>query len=124
MSEIPSNSAPIPPRIPGLACQAYYNTHPGVPELGMTFLHCGRCLTELQASLHRDMSPRDYARTQIAITADGGLQVWCSRHACNVALISFRAVDERPECTCDGGPQGEGLVSYPHEPHCALCGKE
>lgn len=29
-----------------------------------------------------------------------------------------------PDCTCDGGPQGEGLVSVPHDPSCPLATEE
>ena len=26
--------------------------------------------------------------------------------------------EPEPECICNGGPQGEGMVSLPHESHC------
>ena len=36
-------------------------------------------------------------------------------------LLALGARGWQPaDCTCDGGPQGEGLVSLPHEPHCPL----
>lgn len=35
-------------------------------------------------------------------------------------LAKGRDVPELPDCLCDGGEQGEGLVSIPHEPHCPL----
>lgn len=31
---------------------------------------------------------------------------------------------EWPLCNCAGGPQEEGLVSIPHEPHCPLAVRE
>jgi hypothetical protein len=27
---------------------------------------------------------------------------------------------QEPDCTCDGGPQGEGLDSIPHDPTCPV----
>ncbi len=49
-----------------------------------------------------------------------------------VLLLEVRNMLRRQEdvlfpldrCTCDGGPQGEGLVSIPHEPHCPLAKQE
>lgn len=49
------------------------------------FIHCELCLSELPP----DQSPKEWARTQAGWTEDG-LQVWCSRHECNVVHIDFQ----------------------------------
>ena len=54
-----------------------------------SYVHCGKCIAEWKANFEGVLSPKDYARTQTGITADGSLQVWCNRHECNVAVISF-----------------------------------
>ncbi len=43
----------------------------------------------------------------------------CAESGCQWLRVT--AVDDG--CICDGGPQGEGLVSVPHEPHCPLAGR-
>ncbi len=37
-----------------------------------------------------------------------------------VHLLIEQAQGPDSACTCNGGAQGEGLVSIPHEPHCAM----
>jgi hypothetical protein len=37
-----------------------------------------------------------------------------------VGTVEF--IPHEPECNCNGGEQGEGLVSIPHEPHCPKVG--
>ena len=49
------------------------------------YLHCSRCLDELP----RGVSPQQWTRPDIGFTAIG-LQVWCSRHNCNVMHIDFQ----------------------------------
>jgi hypothetical protein len=48
------------------------------------FIHCALCLAELPA----DTSPQDYRRYDVGWTRLG-LQVWCTRHDCNVVHVDF-----------------------------------
>lgn len=68
--------------------QLVYDTDPGTPNGIEAFIHCARCLDEWEGI--EGLAPRDYAWTQIGVRADGNLQVWCNRHACNVAVIRPR----------------------------------
>lgn len=36
---------------------------------------------------------------------------------------ALAAREQEQQCICDGGDQGEGLVSIPHEPHCPLASR-
>lgn len=66
--------------------EAIYDSSPDT-ELGISaYLHCAKCLSERPAGI----SPADFSRTQIGIHREGW-QVWCNRHACNVAVIAVRA---------------------------------
>jgi hypothetical protein len=90
--------------------QVHYNTAADVPDQIETFMHCGKCLRELPP----DTSPKEYARTQIGVLADGRLQVWCNRHECNVAVLSMTAV---PTTT-----KTKPTVKHAHgEEACAIC---
>src|SRR5678815_5550202 len=63
----------------------------GLPNGITSYIHCGKCITEwreMKMSL-RGISPADYSKTQAGRTEDGGLQVWCNRHECNVAEFTF-----------------------------------
>jgi hypothetical protein len=65
------------------------DTSVGAADAGIYYLHCSRCVDE-QRELFADVtSPRDYARTQVSITASG-LQVFCVRHNINVARLVLR----------------------------------
>lgn len=39
-----------------------------------------------------------------------------------VALVDGLRLEigDKPECTCDGGDQGDGLCAIPHEPTCPV----
>lgn len=73
--------------------QAIYDINRSTPEQGETFFHCARCLKELPEST----APSDWARQQCAITPEGWLQVWCTRHDCNIALIRFEVREEEAD---------------------------
>lgn len=49
-----------------------------------TFFHCRKCIAELPPG----RSPQNYRRYDIGFT-DIGVQVWCTRHNCNVVHIHF-----------------------------------
>lgn len=51
------------------------------------YLHCGLCLDELK-DLDLDLSPQEYQKIQVGWT-EGGIQVWCNRHDCNLVNIDF-----------------------------------
>lgn len=70
--------------------KAVYDTHPDVPEQGVTFYHCGQCNDEKPDGV----SPKQWARQQLAITETGNFQLWCNRHECNIALIRFEMEEE------------------------------
>jgi hypothetical protein len=54
------------------------------------YIHCGLCLQEQKnnEALHTTMSPKDYQRIQVGFTKLG-LQVWCTRHDCNIMHVDF-----------------------------------
>lgn len=56
----------------------------------VSYLHCGRCLAEVQEIAEREgsASPREYAQLEVGWTR-WGLQVWCRRHECNMVHIDF-----------------------------------
>lgn len=73
------------------AMKAVYNTDPNVPEEIESYMHCMKCIEEWKLHGRGKISPREYGRTQVGIRPDGNLQVVCTRHNCNVAVISFVA---------------------------------
>ena len=90
--------------------QVHYDTAMDKPEQMDPVMHCQRCLNEWRNGVDENdeliepQSPKDYARLQIGIHPEG-LQVWCNRHECNVAVISFGLADgPAPEqdlaCAC------------------------
>lgn len=60
------------------------------PEITMYF-NCKKCWDELP----QGMSMQEYSRTQSGLT-DTGLQVWCTRHDCEVVHLHYR---EEPDET-------------------------
>lgn len=60
------------------------------------FLHCGKCLKELPAG----KSPSEWARLSVGWTPRG-LQVWCSRHDCNVMHVDFEGAQHPANLTCN-----------------------
>jgi hypothetical protein len=66
-------------------CQAIYDTDKDIAEQGTRYFNCTKCLQEMPAN----ESPKSWVRTQAAITREGHLQIWCTRHDLNVALISL-----------------------------------
>ena len=65
--------------------KANYDVDPNVPEQGVTYYHCGKCNDEKPYHI----SPKQWARQQLSITETGNFQLWCNRHDCNIALITF-----------------------------------
>ena len=51
------------------------------------FIHCARCLRELPEGI----SPSKWAMLNVGFTRKG-MQVWCTRHQCNVAHIDFEGI--------------------------------
>ena len=94
------------------AVEARYDNDPATANAIGVYLHCGRCLEELKrgvteaGALVAQQAPAEYARTQIGIT-DDGFQVWCNRHDCNVARITFYKPTE-------GGKRGQGQTDRVH----------
>lgn len=72
--------------------RVYYCTSAAVPDLGTSYMHCGKCLKERPA----DQSPMEFARQQMAITVGGMLQLWCTRHEINIAVIAPSVSDKSP----------------------------
>ena len=70
--------------------QVVHDDSIAVPQQGMSFLNCGKCLAELPD----DESPMSYARQQVGMTGEGALQVWCVRHDVNIDTMTFRIVEE------------------------------
>lgn len=50
----------------------------------LTYVQCALCVKEKPA----DITPRDWARFNVGFTTRG-VQVWCTRHECNVMHIDF-----------------------------------
>lgn len=71
--------------MPAPRIQVIYDTRIGVPEEISAYLHCTKCLAERPA----DVSPREYARTQIGVHAKG-FQVVCTRHDVNIAVLELK----------------------------------
>ena len=44
---------------------------------------------------------------------------WDGKNAWGI-LCDLAAIELGPECTCDGGPQGDGLCELPHDPSCPV----
>lgn len=62
-------------------------------SIGSSFLHCAKCLAELPSG----ESPKSWARQQASISRDGRIQIWCTRHDVNIAvvpLLTFTGVDQ------------------------------
>lgn len=52
-----------------------------------TFFHCKYCMLEKPDNV----SAREYGSLEIGLTASGSVQVWCKRHECLVAELSFKS---------------------------------
>ena len=63
-----------------------------------SYLHCGLCLNSRQT----DQSPREWAQLEVGFTSIG-LQVWCKRHAVNVAHIDFQGYQHPANTTRERG---------------------
>lgn len=48
------------------------------------YIRCGKCLEELPPNT----SPQEYARLAVGQTIYG-IQVWCTRHDCNICHVDF-----------------------------------
>jgi hypothetical protein len=70
--------------------KAIYDTDPSVPQQAHMYMHCGKCLEEMPDGV----SPKNWARQQLAVTKEGRFQLWCTRHNCNIALISIEPKEE------------------------------
>ncbi len=59
------------------------------------FIHCARCAREFKDRVPETASesPSTYARLNVAQHKDGGFQIWCVRHSCNVAVITARLAE-------------------------------
>ena len=53
------------------------------------YIHCGKCINDYKTDPAAiDLSPKDYQRIQAGWTKLG-LQIWCTRHDCNIVHIDF-----------------------------------
>lgn len=59
--------------------EVHHNPDKRLPERGMMFAHCAKCLEERPA----DVSARDWARLSVGWTTNG-IQIYCVRHELNV----------------------------------------
>jgi len=48
------------------------------------YMHCGKCLKEIPEG----KSPKEWCHLQVGWTREG-IQIWCTRHDCNVVHIDF-----------------------------------
>lgn len=86
----------VPAQHPALKVVCYHDTSETAPDEGASYLHCAKCLDEWQESFRGVVSPRDYARQQVALTREG-VQVWCTRHDANITHMRYRAERVRKE---------------------------
>ncbi len=82
----------IPVQDPRLRVEAHVDASPDIPDQGERYLHCPRCLDEWEESFQGSCTPQQYARQQVAITKEGQIQTWCTRHDQNVCMFTLRAV--------------------------------
>lgn len=54
----------------------------------VSYFHCVKCIEEWKAD-GEGISPKDYQKIQVGFTKHG-LQVWCTRHECNIVHIDFQ----------------------------------
>jgi len=78
----------------------YGHSHGGIPDLGR--------------SMDVGVDAQSFAPIEFA-------QV---REALKDRPFTYHHPDMEIECVCDGGPQGEGLVSIPHAVHCPMSKEE
>lgn len=64
------------------------NDIPNTLSIGL-YLHCGKCIEELQQDSKTRQSPADFARLAVGFT-DRGIQIWCNRHECNVMHMDLQ----------------------------------
>lgn len=55
------------------------------PNTITAYMNCKQCIHEKPDSL----SAAEWARTNVGITKDGHIQVWCVRHNTNVAFFDL-----------------------------------
>ncbi len=65
-------------------------------EIGM-YLHCAKCFDAMPDGV----SPKEYQRIQAGWT-EQGLQIWCTRHECNIIHIDFEGVQHRANTSAEG----------------------
>lgn len=73
---------------------ASIDSRASVPLAQGMYLHCARC----GAEKHPMRSMEEFARLAIQRTPHG-LQIWCNRHNCNVAVIFFDWGADMPKCS-------------------------
>lgn len=61
------------------------------PERIQAYFNCAKCLADIK-DFNLPTSPRQYKRLDIGFIGRDVLQVWCTRHECNVALITIGRV--------------------------------
>lgn len=61
-----------------------HDDNAAIPDKGKAYFNCSLCLRELPFGT----APKEYASQQVSITQDG-IQVWCTRHNCNIDLITW-----------------------------------
>lgn len=62
-----------------------YETDPHVADNGAAYFHCSKCLEERP----NGVSPMGWARQQVAVREDGSVQIRCTRHDLNIAVMTF-----------------------------------
>ena len=70
--------------------EVHVDADPALPDIGRDYMHCSRCLEEWTESFRGTCTPKEYARQQTSIAADGRIQVWCVRHNCNIRVFTFK----------------------------------
>jgi len=70
------------------------------PEI-TTYFHCKQCIEECR---DLQVSPKNYARLEVGLTAEGKIQVWCTRHDKQVVRLSVSAVPTALQSACSECP--------------------
>ena len=68
----------------------HVDADPDIPDSGVDYMHCTRCLDEWTEMFQDITTPKEYARQQAAITETGAVQIRCVRHDLNVCVFTFQ----------------------------------
>ncbi len=64
----------------------------------LQYLHCRLCLEEYSNTACKSHSRKDYQKIEAGWTKLG-LQIWCTRHNCNIIHIDFEGIKHQADIT-------------------------